>query len=124
MSKVTSSTTPFCRWCAKPLKKITEDHYFGYKDDRSGLRSVYHKEKPKSREEAARFANGKMVAIRYDKDGTVYRATFWDGESYYARFEHFDKIECAAALGRSVVPHGWASSEYHAKVKAQANEQQ
>jgi hypothetical protein len=113
LSRLTSATQPFCRWCGKPLKKAARDVHILPMDTgatdaamRATEYSRYIKTgtPPKTRVECQALTNLHVVSVSRSRGGkTISRFGEWDGESYEASWDYFCTSTCAAALGRAAV---------------------
>ena len=108
---------PRCRYCAKPIRKKTTTHWFGRPS--TNLKSFIktHIEKPKTREEAQRLINEKIVSVGYWTDAVhpeigryIDKVSTWDGESYVDQF--FCSNLCAQKLGYLMAKKGNATKLY------------
>lgn len=128
MATFKSDTQPHCRCCAKPIKKVTEQHWFGRTRDKAEYYSIEHTAKPLSRAEAQAITGGNVVSVSWSlkyaslgAEGTkdyIDGANVWDGETYQDEF--FCTLRCAAEMGRAVAAKGWefpAYSEVMRKIK-------
>lgn len=91
---------PLCRLCGKPIARRCTSIFFGAHRPHRYDSWAEVVEMPATKEEAARFGNGRVVSVRWsERDGQRYvqRMGFWDGESYVSPY--FCKDECARAFG-------------------------
>lgn len=91
---------PRCLNCGKPIRKKTESTDFWVTE---------WKKAPRTREEAQRLTNHRIVSIRYAMYGdTRYVTSFstWDGESYAPICGHFDSGECAKMFAYKLANRG------------------
>lgn len=120
-----SSTQPFCRWCARPIRKDVRTHF----PRRHGAKEAPRVLNPQrahdvvcyTREDCQRQVNESVISVVYSKhgeDGPRYVASFntWDGESYVDQF--FCTNRCAQALGYAAArdPHRLCSEAYRKAV--------
>jgi len=126
-----SSIAPLCRYCAKPIPKLTRNVSLRTgapqpSDNASApfSRTVRVAELPRSKAECQRLTNGHIVSVSYHRS-EVYRPedkdrvdgfTEWDGESY--RDEFFCKGVCAQSFGYACARHGQATQRYNAAIRA------
>lgn len=98
-----SATQPLCRYCGKPIRKVTRTVVFdqpqAFERGVEGMRP----ERPTSREEAQRYVNGRITSVSWSPYNGRHISTVntWDGESYGDA--HFCTLQCAASMGRAVV---------------------
>ena len=111
-----SAIRPRCRCCGKLLAKVTERHSFGQAPiEISRGEGRKHVEQPATPQEAQRFLNGEITAVRYDTRAHidagglsavrtvgvpryVSEVTVWDGETYADAL--FCSNGCAERFGR------------------------
>jgi hypothetical protein len=113
-----SSTLPLCRYCAKPIPRHTMTHFFQCSQS-SGSREgwiQYRTEAPENRAAVERLFNDRVIQIRKRPDGSIYRASTWDGESYIDAY--FCKDECARFLGRLFARDRGAATQDYADAMA------
>lgn len=96
---------PLCRYCGRTIKKRTEDVYFNSDRFHGGF-GLRRPERPVTREEAQKYSNKKIIAIRFDEDRDgrcVSRVTLWDEESFADPY--FCKNGCAENFGRMMAAY-------------------
>lgn len=114
-----------CIVCGKPCKKRTIPYYVrapreaveaqraggfqwaaqperpdGFREDSGWCVTLYLDNPPRSKEEAQRLANARIISTRKRDDGTLSQFTTWDGESYWSDWFHADR--CAVAFAEAV----------------------
>jgi hypothetical protein len=92
-----SKIQPYCRTCGRAIKRYTITNFFGYANLQNSSSSRYHAEEIKTRDEAARQLNERVVSFRKGYRGKAIVGT-WDGESYVDPY--FCTERCAATFGR------------------------
>jgi hypothetical protein len=110
---------PYCRNCARPIRKSTEVVYFG----RSANETISQRrpEKPRSIAEVRALFNEQVVSVGWEHRrhslGYIDKAYLWDGESYVDEF--FCTGACAQAFGYIMARRGYSMPEaYVKKMKA------
>jgi hypothetical protein len=111
-----------CKHCGKRQKPLCEEFLFGRVDtSKGGIRSWRYDLElmPKSREEAQRTSNRKLVSFSWigpKNNRRIRAARVWDGETYHKG--HFCTIQCAidfaylfADQGRETTAHAEAVSK-------------
>lgn len=127
MAQFKSPSQPFCVCCTKPIRKHTVTHWLrtdpahvGHSSD--FIKHVYVPELPRSKEEAQRLTNGKIVAVRRGRDaGTISQFNTWDGESYVDQF--FCTGTCARDFGYICARGGKVTKRYNEFLEARAKKE-
>ncbi len=108
---------PLCRCCGKPIPKKTIVHYFGKRASKNYGWWVDHTQFPGDKAEVQRLTNQRVIRMGKTRDGQIFKATVWDGESYVSRY--FCKDQCARAFGYFALDHpGYETAAYAAAVAA------
>lgn len=97
-------TGPLCRYCGKPIPKVTHCVWFGATTERRDRYSTHlAAPEPATKAEAQRLVNQRIVSVRRNSygagNGLINQVTTWDGESY--RDQHFCNQAHAADFGRA-----------------------
>jgi hypothetical protein len=105
-------SAPGCRCCGKPIRKYTVTVWPKLpgrimQPTTSWSRDVEVEQLPSTIEECRRLTNLQVIALRKNRDGTIYRFTEWDGEHYLPTFGFFCTTECAARFGEMAAKAGF-----------------
>lgn len=114
---------PLCRYCGKPIRKVTDLLYCYPEPPRTESTDPYSGRVSKltvlrhrvgvfrSKAELQAVINEQIVAIRRNEDGTIYSASTWDRVSYADAF--FCTESHAGLFGRLYAGGGAATKAYN-----------
>lgn len=75
----------------------------GTREGSAGMTTLYLADRPRTKEDAARYTNDRILRVRMDGE-FLSSATTWDGESYSDKY--FCRDKCAVAQGYASAQHG------------------
>lgn len=119
---------PYCRWCGKPIAKLTHSVWVREEsvgEPRHGHIYTGKGKRLRSKQECQAFTNQIVISVKYTEeregyDGPVigryvYSFNVWDGETYTDRY--FCNGEHAKAMGYAAAEKGWTTKAYREKEK-------
>lgn len=104
---------PRCRNCGNAVPKKLRTYWFGCSDVTDGFSISERMQKPADKQDAQRFVDGTVVAVRYWgelPDRYVRSASVWDGKSYSDEF--FCCNACTTEFAYSCAKSGAATQAY------------
>jgi ribosomal protein L24E len=123
---------PLCRYCGKPIKKVTctiyvrEGERQQYETDSLFIRYIYPVDRPRSLADCQKLSKDQVVSMRYGRkwDGDAEQSTgfvsiftTWDGKSYTD--DYFCNGEHARNFGYVCAREGRCTSDYNAALTVQ-----